>query len=121
MARYEICKAEDLAVGDLMRASIGRSQILLSRLPSGEIRAFSARCPHQGADLGFGCISGSTRSDRPNELEYHSEGEVLRCPWHGFEFCLKTGRALVEAPEALPMQLRLYKVEVEAGTVVVLT
>jgi nitrite reductase/ring-hydroxylating ferredoxin subunit len=121
MARYQVCRSEEIAVGALTRAMAGRSPILLSRLPGGEIKAFAARCPHQGADLGYGCISGATASDTPNLLQYHKEGEVLRCPWHGFEFCLHSGKALVEAPERHPMQLRFYRVEIEGDQVVVVT
>lgn len=121
MARYPVCRTGEIAVGVLTRANVGRSPILLSRLPDGEIRAFAARCPHQGADLGHGCISGATASDEPNVLAYGREGEVLRCPWHGFEFCLRSGKAMVDAPEKLPLQLRFYKVEVEGDQVVVVT
>lgn len=121
MARYHVCRTDDLAVGIITRATIGRLPILLSRLPSGEIKAFAARCPHQGADLGFGCISGATSSDTLNVLDYHSAGEVLRCPWHGFEFSLHTGKAMVDPPERRPMRLRFYPVEIEGDDVVIVT
>ena len=40
--------------------------------------AIDNRCPHRGASLGDGI---------------HSK-EVITCPWHAWEFSLKTGRAL---------------------------
>lgn len=46
--------------------------------------AVSDRCPHQGGSLGKGwCTSGGT----------------IVCPWHRFEFDLKTGRTRVGQPD----------------------
>jgi len=119
MARHTICDATALEEGKITQAEVGRRKILLSRLPSGEIRAFSGKCPHQGADLAFGCISGTTKGERPNEITYEEAGEFLRCPWHGFEFSLLTGEPAVHANPGSPMKLRFYDVEVDNGKVVV--
>ena len=119
MARYPVCRAEEVTVGAFTRATAGRAAVLLARLPSGEIRAFPARCPHQGADLAFGCISGMTSSETPNVLRYHDHGEIVRCPWHGFEYSMKTGEALAASRGRAPLRLRLYKVEVEGDQVIV--
>jgi nitrite reductase/ring-hydroxylating ferredoxin subunit len=119
MVRYPVCKADEVGVGVFTRAAAGRSTVLLSRLPSGEIKAFAARCPHQGADLAFGCVSGMTSADTPDEICYHGEGEVVRCPWHGFEFSMKTGEALAASRNRNPLRLRLYKVELEGDQVVI--
>lgn len=121
MARQIVCKASDLTVGRLMRAQIGRAPIVLSRLPSGEVRAFSGKCPHQGAALEAGCISGAPVSDCPNTIAVERRGEVIRCPWHGFEWDLKSGYPLVSEPEMGPMRLRFYEVSVEGDDVVVTT
>jgi nitrite reductase/ring-hydroxylating ferredoxin subunit len=121
MARHTVCRTDEIRVGELTRASIGRFPIVLCRLPCGEIKAFSGRCPHQGADLAYGCIVGATSSELPNTLTYHSVVEVLRWPWHGFEFCLKSGRPAVEATAKLSLQLRFYQVEIDRDQVVVVT
>jgi nitrite reductase/ring-hydroxylating ferredoxin subunit len=57
----------------------------------------------------------------PNHLEFHSAGEILRCPWHGFEFCLKSGAPTVADSDAMPMRLRFYTTEVDGDDVVVVT
>lgn len=121
MPRQIVCDAAELEVGKLTPAAVGRTKVLLSRLPSGEIRAFSGKCPHHGADLEFGCISGTTTAERPNEVSFERPGEVLRCPWHGFEFCLVTGEPSAPQNDAAPMRLRFYDVEIEGGKVVVVT
>lgn len=121
MARHIVCDLDDLRPGALTTAKLGRSSIVLSLLPDGAVRAFSGRCPHQGADLSQGCIENTVRSDAVNELEVERRGEVLRCPWHGFEFSLIDGSSLVPASESMPLKLRLYDVEIDDGKVVVLT
>jgi len=119
MAKHVICQVSDLEVGKIIPAKIGRSPIIVSKLPSGEIRAVGGRCPHQGADLGHGCISGHTESESVNTLEYCGQGETLRCPWHGFEFSLLDGRPIVEGTTHLPMKLRFFDVQIEGSDVVV--
>ena len=39
-------------------------------------------------------------------------GEMLRCPWHGWEFDIRTGRSYID-PEKL--RVRAYEVVVEPG------
>lgn len=121
MTRHTICKANDVKVGQLTPANIGRASIVLVRLPSGDIRAVSGYCPHQSAPLQHGCVSGMTEGDVPNELTFGHCGEVLRCPWHGFEYSLVTGEPLVPAPAIGRPRLRIYDVEIEGDDVVVLT
>ncbi|EKS29857.1 MAG: Rieske 2Fe-2S domain-containing protein [Afipia felis] len=121
MAKHVVCSVDELDVGKITPAKIGRSPIIISKLPSGEIRAVGGRCPHQGADLEFGCISGTTESDAVNEMTFCSYGETLRCPWHGFEFSLVDGLPTVKDETRLPMKLRFYDVHVEGNQVVVTT
>jgi nitrite reductase/ring-hydroxylating ferredoxin subunit len=116
-----VCKVGDVGVGALTEVMVGRSPIVLSRLPSGEIRAVGGRCPHQGAMLRFGCVTGATRGDEPNEVTYGREGEILRCPWHGFEFSLVDGMPTTPDSDSLKMRLRFYEVEVLGDDVVVVT
>jgi nitrite reductase/ring-hydroxylating ferredoxin subunit len=109
----------ELEVGKITPAKVGRSPIIVAKLPSGEIRAVGGKCPHQGADLEHGCISGTTESATPNQLRYCGYGETLRCPWHGFEFSLIDGLPAVHDTTWLPIRLRLYDVEIDGNDVVV--
>jgi nitrite reductase/ring-hydroxylating ferredoxin subunit len=43
------------------------------------------------------------------EYDYGLDGCILRCPWHGWEFDLRTGEHLVDPAT------RLKKIPVEAG------
>lgn len=119
MARHIVCKLSDIDVGKITPAKIGRSPIIISKLPSGKIRAMGGRCPHQGADLAYGRITGTTQSEAPNELVFCNFGETLRCPWHGFEFSLIDGRSTVRATTRMPLRLRFFDVEIDGNDVVI--
>jgi nitrite reductase (NADH) small subunit len=77
--------------------------------------AVSDRCPHMGASMCRGTVSGTFVEAPPHRLVYGRHGRVIRCPWHGWEFDLETGRSLLE-PERFG--LRTYQVTVEDGVVV---
>jgi nitrite reductase/ring-hydroxylating ferredoxin subunit len=52
-------------------------------------------------------------ADRPYDYEYTLDGRVLACPWHQWEFDLKTGRALFDPS----VRARTYPVVVEDGNI----
>jgi nitrite reductase (NADH) small subunit len=80
--------------------------------------AVSDRCPHMGASMCAGSLSGTLVASDPHELVYGRDDRVLRCPWHGWEFDLETGRSLLE-PERFG--LMTYRVSEQDGEVVLHT
>ncbi|MEM7669048.1 MAG: Rieske (2Fe-2S) protein [Pseudomonadota bacterium] len=115
----DVAASADIAPGTLTPVKLGRSTVVLTRLPCGTLRAVSGRCPHHGARLEFGCITGWADGPERERIEMQRQGEVLRCPWHGFEFDLVTGDPAVPAPEANAMKLRLIDVSERDGRVLV--
>jgi nitrite reductase/ring-hydroxylating ferredoxin subunit len=59
----------------------------------GEYFALLDRCPHQGGSLCRGKLVGLVESDEPGRYRYTRSGEIIRCPWHGWEFDLRTGKS----------------------------
>jgi len=51
----------------------------------------------------------------PGEYEYSREGEILRCPWHGWEFDMRTGQSWFDPKK---VRVRQYQVTVEPDTAV---
>ena len=76
------------------------------------------RCPHRPADICQGTVGGTFVASRPQELRYGKHQRVLRCPWHGWEFDLETGRSLLEPDR---FGLRVYPVTVSDDMVFVHT
>lgn len=75
----------------------------------GRFYALRNACPHQGAPLCLGSLDGTYTSARPGEFVREREGEVLTCPWHGWEFDVTTGRSLFNPHR---MRVRSYEVSV---------
>lgn len=74
-------------------------------------------CPHQGALLSDGQVAGAVLPCRPGaEIELARDGEILVCPWHGWQFDLRTGRSLVDPDK---IRVRVYTVRVEGGRALV--
>ena len=90
-------KASDFAEGKVNALSVGEKQVALVR-QGGALFALDGRCPHQGGPLGEGNVC---------------EG-ALRCPWHGYDFELKTGkgRGNEHAVEALKVREANGQVEI---------
>jgi nitrite reductase/ring-hydroxylating ferredoxin subunit len=82
----------------------------------GEFFALSNRCPHRGGNLSKGLLTGLVLSDGPGQYQYIRQGEIIRCPWHSWEFDIRTGRSWCD-PERL--RARNYAVSVEPGARVV--
>ena len=78
----------------------------------GEFFALLNRCPHQGGSLCEGAITGLVLADQPGEYRYERVGEIIRCPWHGWEFDIRTGQSWCEPSRIAAKQ---YPVEVTAG------
>ncbi len=79
-----------------------------------EFFAIHDRCPHMAAPMCAGSLSGTLVAAGPHELVYGMDDRVIRCPWHGWEFDLETGRSLLEPDR---VGLKTYRVTQEHGEV----
>ncbi|MBN9080385.1 MAG: 2Fe-2S ferredoxin [Rhizobiales bacterium 62-17] len=77
-----------------------------------EFYALLNRCPHEGAELCKGRLGGLVVSSEPGEYDMTQENQFLRCPWHGWEFDIKTGQSYCD-----PRKTRTprYDVAVKSG------
>ncbi|MEF3307560.1 Rieske (2Fe-2S) protein [Paenibacillus sp. GYB004] len=101
---------------ELNRRSIGIYNI------DGRFYAIRNLCPHQGAPLCEGITSAYVTSPRPGEFVYEREGEVVRCPWHFWEFDVKSGCMIVDPAtrtKTYDVTVERYDVSVEDGNVIV--
>lgn len=76
----------------------------------GEFFALRNACPHQGGPLCEGNATGFVYAATPGEYQYSRRGEILRCPWHGWEFDIRTGQSWFDPNR---VRVRQYEVSVE--------
>jgi nitrite reductase (NADH) small subunit len=129
VSRHVIGKADELSPGERVIVEVDRRSIGVFNA-NGRFYALRNRCPHQGAPLAEGPVSGTCLPSSPGEFVYAREGEILRCPWHGWEFDLTDGRSIhnphrcrvktYEVKEADEEDERVdtYEVVVESGDLV---
>jgi 3-phenylpropionate/trans-cinnamate dioxygenase ferredoxin subunit len=79
---------------------------------AGEFFALVDRCPHKGGSLYQGRLVGLVESREPGCYSYSRAGEILRCPWHGWEFDIRTGKSWCDPQR---VKAKSYAVAVEAG------
>ena len=86
---------------------------------NGSYHALRNLCPHKSGPLCTGRISRIEANAPPTvpgaTLDMVRDGEIIRCPWHLWEFEIATGRCLVDPK----VRVKTYPVAIEDGQVVV--
>lgn len=109
-----VCPVDELPPGSRRIVEVdGRSIGVLN--VDGRYHALLNSCPHHGAPLCEGVVKGTMADTAPHEYSYGQQNEWITCPWHGYEFRLETGRALVKNERG---RVRVFPVRVEDGNVV---
>jgi nitrite reductase/ring-hydroxylating ferredoxin subunit len=73
-------------------------------------------CPHQGASLSKGVVGGLVEADGPDKIRCSRRGEIVACPWHGWEFDIRTGQSWCDPAK---VSVKSYPVKVEQGDALV--
>ena len=107
--RFVVCAVDELPPGARRIVTVGSRSIGVFNV-GGRFYALRNVCPHQGAPLCEGPLTGTTLPGPPGTFRYGREGEIVRCPWHGWEFDVTDGRSIV-GPHAV--RVRAYPVAVE--------
>jgi nitrite reductase/ring-hydroxylating ferredoxin subunit len=90
-----------------MRAfKVGTTRIVMCRVGDA-YAALRDICPHHGAELSGGILGGTIVPCEVGRYQYGRDGEIVRCPRHGYEFDVWTGRSLHD-PER--MRVKVYEV-----------
>lgn len=117
MTRYFVCRREDLADGERMVVTCDGKEIAVF-LVQGELYAWHNRCAHQGGPVCQGRIynrvvepvapDGTTRFQHYDEDTFH-----IVCPWHGYEYDVRTGAH----PGNAKVKLRPVELEVDDDSI----
>jgi nitrite reductase/ring-hydroxylating ferredoxin subunit len=115
-SRVVVAPEAEFGVGSRKILKVGGREIGVFHTKAG-LFAVRNSCPHQAAPLCLGPVTGTTMPSMPGEYVWGMDGQVLRCPWHGWEFDLKTGVGLYDPYRH--ERVACYEVKVEGGDVVV--
>ena len=113
--KHAVGAVEDFPAGEIRIVKIGSRSIGI--VNNGEkLYAVLNVCPHELAPIcEKAAITGTMMPSATGTVEYGMHNRILRCPWHGYEFDVDTGRCLADASS----RVRAYPVTVEDGIVVV--
>ncbi len=109
MTRYIVATVEEIPPGERKIVEVAGRSIGVFNL-GGEFFALRNRCPHQGGPLCAGSLGGLIISSSPGDYHYSRAGEMLRCPWHGWEFDIRTGQSWFDPAR---VRVRRYQVTIE--------
>ena len=111
MTKHVVAALSDFPPGTRKLAHVDGRAIVVFNV-GGEFFALNNRCPHRGGDLSRGLQTGLVESKAPGEYKYSRRGEMIKCPWHGWEFDVRTGQSWCDPSR---VRVRQYAVSVEPG------
>jgi len=111
MARHVIAPVREIEPGSRRLVHVKGRDIAVFNI-GGTFYAVSNTCPHEGASLCKGVLVGLAEADLPGEIRLTRKGEMLRCPWHGWEFDIKTGKSWCDPRR---VRVKSYDVGVAGG------
>lgn len=106
MSAHVIAHTDELGPGDRIVTEVEGREVAVFNL-DGEYRAYLNWCLHQGGPVCEGTITGTIEASYDREagetsLTWTRDGEVLMCPWHGWEYDVTTGECLSRRTHQLP-------------------
>lgn len=111
-----VCKQSELKPGELKVVYINeRTAVVVGCNAKQEYFAVRDLCPHQGARLSGGKLTWKTEASEPCQYHVAREGEILRCPWHSFDYDVMTGESIVEKN----IKVKTYKVIVDKDYILI--
>jgi 3-phenylpropionate/trans-cinnamate dioxygenase ferredoxin subunit len=108
--KYVVGSADEIPPGGRKLVTVAGRSIGVFNV-GGEFFALRNRCPHQGGALCEGKLWGVLNADVPGAFQYSPSREILTCPWHGWEFHVRTGHSWCD-----PQHLRVPRYDVSVET-----
>ena len=92
-----VAKAADIPAGQGTLVEVGGRDVAVFNAGDGRFFACGGTCPHEDGPLAEGWL----------------EGDLVVCPWHGYDFDLTSGKCRVDDDLSIPV----YAVRVADGVV----
>jgi nitrite reductase/ring-hydroxylating ferredoxin subunit len=110
--RHIVARVDEIPPGTSRFVSVGKFGVGVYNV-GGEFRAVTNYCPHRGGPLCVGRRYPIIGSNEPYVFDVSGEDEILKCPWHGWEFDLRDG-----VSEVGGKRIRTHAVRVEDDVVI---
>ncbi|MBU8879807.1 Rieske (2Fe-2S) protein [Bacillus sp. FJAT-29790] len=110
-----VCSADELTNGKRKVIQFNNTSVVVVNSDN-NLYAFRNYCPHQGAPLEFGSISGAMESSEPHKYKYGCHNQVVRCPLHGWAFDMKDGHSLFNSK----VKIKTFEVKEREGIIILL-
>jgi nitrite reductase (NADH) small subunit len=92
-----VCPSQRLAPGEMLECRLEGSPVVVIRAGDGSLHALAGRCLHQGAPLAAGRLyQRSIPTSGVGRYRFEAGQEVLKCPWHGYEYDIRTGATVFD-------------------------
>jgi nitrite reductase/ring-hydroxylating ferredoxin subunit len=114
LKRRFVCSLDELPPGAMKLVDVGKFGVGVYNV-RGALHAIVNYCSHEGAPLCLGSVGGTNEPDAaaPDGLRRTRDGQIVRCPWHNWEFDITTGCNVADPRR----RVRTYQVEVSDGEV----
>ena len=104
MAEFFVAKSTEMKDGDRRIVNAGRREIGVFH-KDGTYYAYSNTCLHQGGPACEGMMINNVIDVIDKDHTYHGQtyGDEMHfvCPWHGYEYDLKTGECIGDRKQKL--------------------
>ena len=119
MTDHVVAETTDLSEGERLVVELEGREIGVFNV-KGEYYAYTNWCAHQAGPCCEGALTGTSNAQFDDEsleveLSWVKDGEVLNCPWHGWEYDITNGKCLSRAG----VRLISHPVSVKDGQLVV--
>lgn len=111
MTRHVVGEVASFPERGIARVEVAGKGICLMRVGE-EFFALADRCPHGGARLSGGRFSATVESEGPGDYRLCRKDEMLKCPWHGWEYDIRTGQSWSDPKST---RTRAYAAEAVSG------
>jgi nitrite reductase/ring-hydroxylating ferredoxin subunit len=116
MKKHVLFPVDEMKPGEIRGVTVDNLDLMLLRTPEGQYCALLDRCSHMAAKLSLGTLVPMITGDFGGDFQLVDGEWVVRCPWHRYEFDVKTG---VCPADPKHVRVRSYEVTTEDGQVVV--
>lgn len=112
--KHTVATTQELPPGSRKIVTINNREIGIFNI-KGEYFAIRNICPHRTGPLCKGRTRPLVVSEGGLEIGFEREDEIIKCPWHQWEFDLRTGQSITDDD----LRVRTYAIEIRNDKILI--